>query len=118
MLTLNTENLLNELFKKFPDFKRKMAYDLDDLLIYNVIGDFATDFQKNYIDSKISECDIEEFFSFINEMANSADIEVKNILVVEIFELFSDEISTINISREKLNNVGKELFEKTLAGWK
>lgn len=116
MLTI--DNIITKLFENFKTFKEKADYEADELLPYNVLGNFALDFQENFIASKLTLSEIDKFFNFLNEMANSQDKEVQNILVVEIFEIFSDRKETIKISKEKLNESGKQFLEKTLKGWK
>lgn len=116
MLTI--DNIITKLFDNFQTFKKSADYESDELLPYNVIGDFALDFQKNFIASNLTTVEVDQFFDFANEMANSQDKEVQNIFVVEILEIFSDRAETIKIAREKLNDSGRQLLEKTLRGWK
>jgi hypothetical protein len=116
ILTIN--NILAELFESFSTFREKSSYDNDELLPYNVIGDFTLDFQDNFMASKLSSVEIDNVFDFLNQMGNSQDIEVQNIFVVEVLEIFSDYEETIEIARKKLNDNGKQMLEKTLKGWK
>lgn len=116
MLTI--DNIILELFKSFPEFEKKLAYEKDDLLPYNVMGDFVLNFQERFLSDEISILDMERFFSFVNSMANSKDREVQNIFVVEVLELLMDNPETIKIARERLNDNGMRLLDKTLNGWK
>ena len=116
MLTI--DNIIAKLFENFQPFEEEANYEADELLPYNVIGDFALYFQENFIASRLSSLEVDKFFDFANKMANSQDKEIQNIFVVEILEIFSDRTETIEIAREKLNNVGREMLEKTLNGWK
>jgi hypothetical protein len=116
MLTI--DNVIFELFKNFQDFQEKSNYEPNELLPYIVIGDFALDFQKKFLLSKLTQYEIDCFFNFANRMANSQDLEIQNIFVVQIIEIFSDREETVKIAREKLNENGKRLLEKTLRGWK
>lgn len=115
---LIVDNIIRELFQSFPIFKNKSNYESHELLPYNVVGDFALDFQSDFIASQLTSIEIDNFFDFANRMVNSSDIEVQNIFVVEILEIFSDRAETIKLAREKLCNKGKELLEKTLRGWR
>lgn len=115
---LTIDNVITELFKNFLAFKEKTDYEPDELLPYNVIGDFTLDFRNNLAASKLTSEEVDKFFEFANWMANSQDIEVQNIFVVEILEIFSDRKETIKIAREKLNANGKKMLEKTLKCWK
>lgn len=116
MLTI--DNLITKLFENFQAFKEKAAYEADELLPYNVIGDFTLDFQRNFMSGKSTLLEVNNFFDFVNQMANSEDTEVENIFIVEVLELFSDRAETIELAREKLNDNGKKLLEKVLRGWK
>ncbi len=115
---LTFKNIITELFENFPAFKEKIEYEVDELLPYNVIGDFILDFQDNFATSKLTHEVIDNFFDFVNQMANSQDKEIQNIFVVEVLEIFSDQEEIIKIAREKLNDTGKKMLEKTLKGWK
>lgn len=102
-IMLTIDNIINELFENFPVFREKSEYEADELLPYNVIGDFTLDFQDNFVASKLTSEEVNNFFYFTNKMANSQDKEVQNIFVVEVLEIFSDREETIKISQEKLN---------------
>lgn len=115
---LTKDNIIARLFEKFSFFREQMAYEPDELLPYNIIGDFALDFQKKFINFQLAPREIDNFFDFANKMAESNDREVQNIFVVEVLEIFSDNEKTINIAKEKLNDKGKKLLEKILKGWK
>jgi len=115
---LTIDNVITELFENFPAFKEKSDYEADELLPYNVIGDFTLDFQNYLAASKLTSEEVDKFFDFANQMANSQDKEVQNIFVVEVLEIFSDREETIKIAREKLNDNGRKMLEKTLKGWK
>lgn len=115
---LTEKNIITQLFENFPDFKRKMNYDVDELLPYNVIGDFALDFQNDYLNLRLTSLEVNKFFNFANQMADSDDKVIQNIFVVEILEILSDKDETIKISQEKLNKNGKYMLQKVLRGWK
>lgn len=116
MLTI--DNIITKLFENFQTFKEKSDYEADELLPYNIIGDFTLDFQENFLASKLTLLEVDNFFDFVNQMANSQDKEVQNIFVVEVLEIFSDREETIKIAMEKLNDNGKQILEKTLKGWR
>lgn len=116
MLTIN--NIIIKLLENFKTFKEQMNYEPDELLPYNVIGDFTLHFKRNFMNAKLTSSEVNKFFDFVNQMADSQDKEVQNIFVVEVLEIFSDHSETIKIAKEKLNNNGKQMLEKVLRGWR
>ena len=53
----------------------------------------------------------------MNNMADSQDKYIQNLLVVGVFEVFTDQQDTVIWVRESLNENAVKLFEKTLRGW-
>ena len=115
---LKKENLIKILFKNFDDFRESCHYEPSEIIPYNVFGDFAIYIQEKLLDGKLTRDETKKAYELFNHMASSADKEVQNILVVEVFEIFSDNKETVILTRNNLNQQGLDLFEKTLRGWK
>lgn len=116
---LTRENLIDKLMENFKEFKEQSDYDSEDLkLVYMVVGDLVIYFRDKVLESKVTPSEIDQFFDFLNQMANSNDTEVENILVVGMLEMLIDYPETINLAGENLNSRGKELLEMTINWWK
>ena len=116
---LTSENIIARLFENFEEFKNLSDYDTDELLmIYNIMGDFALDFQNDFMSQNLTPSRIDKFFDFLNLMAASDDEKIINVLMVEIFEILSDKKETIKAAREKLSPKAVRLFQETLDFWR
>lgn len=108
---------MNMLLNKFNRFYEEQNYQKEDLTPYSVFGDFAIFFQEGVSNNSISQDEIEKAFCFFNELAESENNDVLNLLVVSVFEVFTDNSITIDLARQKLTDKGRKLFERTLRGW-
>lgn len=111
------EKIMTNLIEKFPDFKKSQCYEKEELTPYNVFGDFAVYIQDGLSASSISVDELKKASAFMNNMADSQDKYIQNLLVVGVFEVFTDQQDTVIWVRESLNENAVKLFEKTLRGW-
>jgi hypothetical protein len=113
MKNFNIEKLVIDLLKNFPKFVRKMQPD--DLQPFMLFGDFGI-YIRDIIDS--SACDmieLDEIFSFLNEMGESDDDLVHNLLTVGVLEIITDSKKATRIAKKNLKGQALsdlELIEK------
>lgn len=111
---IRDEEVIDILFGRFPE--------LIDILIltegpYSILGNFGLFLKDGICQGRIDEARLNSYFEFLNEMGESNDLEVRNLLVVGILEILTDYEKSVLITREKLRGRALALFEKTLSGW-
>jgi hypothetical protein len=77
------DNIVRTLLERIPSFKRWRAVDYDDLP-YVVFGEFGSFLQEMIEREPMSDDVLKESFALLNEMAETSDGEVINVLA-EVF---------------------------------
>lgn len=108
MKNINIENFVAELLKKFPRFVNKMKPD--DLQPYMLFGDFGIYIRDFIEDNEYSDVELNEIFSFLNEMGKSDDEQVHNLLTVGVLEIIMDSKKATEIARQHLKGEALEDF--------
>lgn len=111
---ISAANILAVLGERFP--KMRLDYDPDGG-VYDVLGDLAIHLRDGLDAGRLDEAVLSAAIELFNEMAESEDVEVKNLLVVGIFEMLTDSDATIAAMKRHLGVTANELFERVLIGW-
>ena len=102
MKNLEIENFTQRVLKDFPCFINEMKPD--DLQPYMLFGDFGI-YIRDYINNgDYDENELGKMFDFLNEMGNSPDEEVQNLLTVGVLEIITDSSAAIMLARKKLRD--------------
>jgi len=97
----NVDFFLKRILKEFPEFTKEMN---PDIYAYDIFGDFGI-YIRNKIDSNsISEIDLVRIFNFLNEMGESEDDKVQNLLTVGVLEILTDSQTAMKIAKQHLKN--------------
>lgn len=100
MKNIEIEQFIQQLLKRFPAFIKKMKPD--DLQPYMLFGDFGI-YIRDLIDhGNYDETEINTIFEFLNEMGNSSNEEVHNVLTVGILEIVIDCNKAALVAEQKL----------------
>ena len=118
-IKLNTESnelesymhpLVEELYKKVPDFDKISDHTSDDLL-YSVFGDLSLRLSEQITELEKPNKLILDSFSFFNYLGNKNDKEIDNLLVVGIYEGLYWSKKCNDLSRELLKNRNREVYQ-------
>ncbi len=100
MKNLAIEKFTENLIENFPKFIQEM--NPDDSQPYMIFGDFGI-YIRNLIDrGNYNEAELNRIFQFLNEMGESSDKDVHNLLTVGILEIVIDSSEAIKISEKNL----------------
>ena len=102
--------LVEELYKKVPDFEKISDHTSDDLL-YSVFGDLSLRLSEQITELEKPNKLILDSFSFFNYLGNKNDKEIDNLLVVGIYEGLYWSKKCNDLSRELLKNRNREVYE-------
>lgn len=115
---LNSENVYQHLIKRFPEFE---LYDLKGLDLHTLFSFFLSDIKKA-LTNKSDE--IPNYFNFLNEMAESNDERILDVLgttiYIGLFDSFPNTSTYQNFFSAKAWNMFKEnidLWEKGNNSW-
>lgn len=108
--TISASQIKSYCLNNFPDFNLEESFDEG---IYSGLGELAI--KINYLISNnfMTPNQSELFFGLVNEMAESEDPEIDNLLVVGIFENSSDIPETGPVFEANLNQNAMMRFEET-----
>ena len=118
MNNMNTMKFVTRLLKEFPRFVSTMKPD--DLQPFMIFGDFGIYIRDSIDGDELDKNELMEIFVFLNEMGESDDEEVHNLLTVGVLEIITDNSKALKIAREflkgealtDLNLITKFWFEK------
>ncbi|HEY2566236.1 MAG TPA: hypothetical protein VGH95_00805 [Candidatus Aquirickettsiella sp.] len=106
MKNLEIEKFSQRLLKDFPNFINVM--NPDDFQPYMLFGDFGI-YIRDLIDhGSYDENELDKLFDFLNEMGNSSDEEVQNLLTVGVLEIITDSSTAMMLARKKLKGIALE----------
>lgn len=106
MNNLEIEKLTQRLLKDFPNFITEMKPD--DLQPYMLFGDFGIYIRDLINHGSYDENELDKIFDFLNEMGNSSDEEVHNLLTVGVLEIINDSSEAVTLARRKLKGEALE----------
>lgn len=116
MDALNYSNVVSHLFRRLPEFVQYEPAPEPDLP-HDVFGSFAL-FICEAMSKGASVDLVERAFGLLSDMASSSDEDVRNLLVVSVFEVIADNESCRDAAMRHLSDEGRVLLERTLQGWK
>jgi len=99
---------------RFPEFVASSEKWYDDLP-NDALGTFAL-FLCRCIDQGCSGELISRSFEFFNEMAESGDDDVVNLLEVAVLEVVADHSQCARIAERRLNDIGRRLLRRVQRG--
>jgi len=111
---LKPEKVIPFIRSEFPCFDN--IADMDEG-IYSALGDFAIYLRNGISNKTLTDSDLRKAFKVLNKMGRAEDLEVKNLLVVGIFEILTDNDEVTEVVKCSLEGESGELFERVLAGW-
>lgn len=110
------DNCVSELIRKIPEYPQA-EYEDDIELPYIVFGGFARFLQKLMDSKQIHKNVLERAFEFLNEMADSTDPTMENLLGVGVLEILRDNPGHIEIVMSYLNHKGRKCFQEMIDFW-
>lgn len=115
MGTMTSSNAVSQLLEKIPELASyRPGFEAD--LPYDTFGSFAL-FLCDEIRAGRNKDLLDRAFEVLNEMADSSDREVLNLLVVGVFEVLSNDDTCIEAATKHLSEAGNRLLQRTLSGW-
>lgn len=125
MSTLKRENVARELLNRIPEFalvrskdSAYMSHDSEES--YLIFGDFGH-FLVSLLTRSTGEPEVKDTiinsFSFLSEVATSADKEVANLAVIGVFETLADSSDCVRAARQYLDVPALHIFNRTVRGW-
>jgi len=111
---LTRDNILEMLKQVVPNIHSMLDPKLFiDPLDYVIFGDLALWLLSMLNDGNTSDTDVNDLFSLLNQMAESADPEVVNILQIGFFEVLKDGDPDLNILNQKLNTASLIIYRQS-----
>ena len=108
---MNYHNVSKLLFKRFPELKDKI---LLKEINYGVFGEFAEIIDEGISFKELDEVRLSQYYEFLNEIGESKDDQLINLLEVAVFEGLICSYYTINASKKYLKGNALILYEKVL----
>ena len=106
----NAQAIVSNLLARFPDFAK-------DAFVagkgpYGVLGEFARYLQRGLLAATLSPAEVKRAFEFLNELGDTRDIEVQNLLAVGVMETLGDEKVSVDAARDQLTGGALQSFEE------
>lgn len=106
MKNLEIEIFTKRLLEDFPNFINEMKPD--DFQPYMLFGDFGI-YIRDLIDrGGYDENELDKIFQFLNEMGNSSNEEVQNLLTVGVLEILTDSNTATMLAQKNLKGTALE----------
>lgn len=124
-MTIRFENSVEALLERVPAFADARAHDSSfisymDPEPYLVFGDFGR-FLKDLIVREPQTAGerktLAEALGVIEDMANSTDVEVLNLVVVCVFETLTGYPKAVTFAQQHLSGKALDLFMRVKQGW-
>lgn len=109
MKSAEIESFTKKLVRNFPGFINEMKPD--DSKPYMLFGDFGI-YVRDLIDhGNCDKTELKKIFRFLNEMGESSDEEVHNLLTVGVLEIITDSNEATMLAKKNLKGDAlKDLF--------
>ncbi len=83
--------------------------------IYEALGNFAIYIGESIDNNEIDDVIMQKVVQFMDELASYSDAELKNILVVGIFETLDNYEKAIDYIKQRICSEGIQLYNKYVA---
>jgi len=108
-------NFKKRLLSDFPVFIQKM--EPDDLQPYMLFGDFGI-YIRDLLESGVfKQSEVDAIFMFLNEMGESSDEQVHNLLTVGVLEIITDSSTAATLTRKYLKGQALKDFNMISEFW-
>ncbi len=114
-IQLHPEEIISFIRTEFPLFDS--IVDTNEGM-YDVLGNFAIFLRNGISENSLSDIELKQVFKVMNTMGSAKELEVKNLLVVGIFEILTDVDKVVEVVKSGLEGEAAELFQRVLVGWR
>lgn len=119
VMKVETEDMTSKLISRIPEFtkqKKEFCVDYEDGASA-AFGTFALIVRDEILKEKPDGTALHKAFEFLNEMADSGDSNIENLLTVGVLEIFLDHDDVYKYAMKALNDNGKKCLDEIRRFW-